>query len=146
MANHFEFVLNKARRIWGFVKRQSKEFVDPYVTKSLCCSLVRPYLEYCSTVWMPHSKCQGQQVDVIYTDFSKAFDRVNFCKLLKKFIEAGRSTETNTVIFVDFLIKLTIWKKDNKLTSSTQISARLSNGSIFVNCWKNLLKLVLLQN
>ena len=50
MTNHFKFVLNKARRIWGFVKKQSKDFVDPYVTKSLYCSLVRPHFEYFSTV------------------------------------------------------------------------------------------------
>ena len=34
MLSHFDFILNNARRIWGFVKRQSKEFMNPYVTKS----------------------------------------------------------------------------------------------------------------
>ena len=69
MLSHFDFILNKARRIWGFVKRQSKEFMNPYVTKSLYCSLVRPHLEYCSVVWMPHSRCHVEKLESIQKQF-----------------------------------------------------------------------------
>ena len=55
LLNNYEIIINKARRIWGFVKRQSKEFKDPYFTKSLYFSLESSQLEYCSTVWMPHT-------------------------------------------------------------------------------------------
>jgi len=37
----------------AFIKRWSKEFYDPYVTKTLFISLVRPILEYCASVWSP---------------------------------------------------------------------------------------------
>ena len=43
--------------------------MDPYVTKSLYCSLVRPHLEYCSTVWMPHSKCHVEKIESIQKQF-----------------------------------------------------------------------------
>jgi len=39
--------------VLGFIKRWSKEFDDPYTTKLLFTSLVRPNLEYCSIVWSP---------------------------------------------------------------------------------------------
>jgi len=35
--------------------RWSKEFSDPYVTKTLFISLVRPILEYCTPVWSPNT-------------------------------------------------------------------------------------------
>jgi len=36
-----------------FIKRWSKEFGGPYVTKTLFISLVRPILEYCAPVGSP---------------------------------------------------------------------------------------------
>lgn len=49
--HHIDKMTNNARRTLAFVKRRSKEFKDPYVTKSLYCSLVRSKLEYASVVW-----------------------------------------------------------------------------------------------
>jgi len=39
--------------------RWFKEFSDPYVTKTLFISLVRPILEYCAPVWIEfvHKSC-----------------------------------------------------------------------------------------
>lgn len=50
---HVSLIVNKARGILGFIKRWAKEFNDPYVTKRLYTSLVRPVLEYASVVWDP---------------------------------------------------------------------------------------------
>jgi len=41
--------VNKGMSVLGFIKRWSKEF-DPYTTNFLFTSLVRPILEYCTSV------------------------------------------------------------------------------------------------
>jgi len=50
---HITSTVNKAMSVLGFIKRWSKEFDDPYSTKLLFTSLVRPNLENCSSVWSP---------------------------------------------------------------------------------------------
>ena len=47
-------MVNQANGVLGFIKRWSKEFSDPYVTKQLNISLVRPILEYGSIISDPH--------------------------------------------------------------------------------------------
>ena len=37
----------------GFLIRFSEDITDPYVLKSLYCSLIRSIFEYCSVVWSP---------------------------------------------------------------------------------------------
>ena len=48
--SHIETIVLKARCTLGFIKRWSKEFRDPYITKTLLTSLVRPILEYESVI------------------------------------------------------------------------------------------------
>jgi len=50
---HIMSTVSKAMSVLGFIKRWSKEFNDPFTTKLLFTSLVRPVLEYCSSVWSP---------------------------------------------------------------------------------------------
>lgn len=50
---HITLTVNKARSLLGFIKRWAKEFDDPYITKQLFTSLVRPVLEYGSIIWDP---------------------------------------------------------------------------------------------
>jgi len=54
--DHISTIANKARRLQAFMKRWSREFVDPYTTKILYVSLVRPSMEYCSCIWSPTRK------------------------------------------------------------------------------------------
>jgi len=49
--SHITSIVNKAMSVLGFIKRWSKELKDPYTTKLLFTSLVRPNLKYCSSVW-----------------------------------------------------------------------------------------------
>ena len=51
---HILMMVNKANGVLGFIKRWSKEFTDPYLTKQLYFSLVRYILEYGSIIWEPH--------------------------------------------------------------------------------------------
>ena len=48
---HIDAMNNRGHRMLGFIKRRAKEFNDPYITKSIYCSLVRSNLEYASVVW-----------------------------------------------------------------------------------------------
>ena len=43
--SHISFMVNKAINVLGFIKRWSKEFNEPYTTKTLYPSLVRPIPE-----------------------------------------------------------------------------------------------------
>lgn len=51
---HIDSIISRANSSLGFVKRWSKEFSNPYVTRSLYFTFVRPILEYASQVWSPH--------------------------------------------------------------------------------------------
>lgn len=52
--NHTAKITSKSYSLLGFIKRWAKEFNDPYITKLLFTSLVRPTLEYASVVWCPN--------------------------------------------------------------------------------------------
>lgn len=67
-------MVNESYALLGFMKRWSKEFMDPYFAKNVFTSLVRPVLEYGSTVldfcYSIHIKsiecdCQNGKVDDI---------------------------------------------------------------------------------
>ena len=53
-SEHISIMVNKVNGVLGFIKRWSREFTDPYITKQLYTSLVRPIFEYRSIVWDPH--------------------------------------------------------------------------------------------
>ena len=60
---HIVCITAKATGTLGFIKRWSKEFSDPYTTKLLYTSLVRPILEYGCVLWNPqynlHTCCKN---------------------------------------------------------------------------------------
>ncbi|XP_075150974.1 uncharacterized protein LOC142225086 [Haematobia irritans] len=58
---HIEECVNKAKGVLGFIKRWSKEFVDPYLTKRLFTTLVRPILEYACVFWSPSDRVESIQ-------------------------------------------------------------------------------------
>lgn len=53
----------------GFIKRWSKEFDDPYITKILFISLVRPSLEYACVVWSPYYNVYIDRIESIQKKF-----------------------------------------------------------------------------
>lgn len=66
---HINSCINKARSLLGFIKRWAKEFDDPYLTKRLFVSLVRPGLEYASVVWCPYNSCYIDRIESIQKQF-----------------------------------------------------------------------------
>ena len=67
--NHVEFMINKAKSLLGFIKRWSKEFNDPYITKRLYTSLVRHILEYGSLIWNPQYEVSSNKVESVQKQF-----------------------------------------------------------------------------
>lgn len=66
---HITMTANKARGVLGFIKRWAKEFKDPYVTKTLYTSLVRPILEYGSIIWDPIYKNHSDVIESVQKQF-----------------------------------------------------------------------------
>jgi hypothetical protein len=68
-SEHISTMVNKAMGILGFIKRWSKEFDDPYLTKTLYTSLVRPILEYGSCVWCPQYSIHRDRIESVQKNF-----------------------------------------------------------------------------
>jgi hypothetical protein len=66
---HISQTVNKAFRVFGFIKRWAKEFKDPYTTKLLYTSLVRPILEYGSCVWSPQYQIHQDRIESVQKQF-----------------------------------------------------------------------------
>lgn len=67
--SHIDTSIKRANSALGFVKRWSKEFSDPYVTKSLYTTFVRPLLEYASQVWSPSYLSHSQRIEAVQRRF-----------------------------------------------------------------------------
>jgi len=68
-SNHITTMVNKARGVLAFIKRWSKKFDDPYVTKTLFISLVRPILEYCAPVRSPQNGVHIDRIESVQKNF-----------------------------------------------------------------------------
>lgn len=66
---HITMAVNKARGVLAFIKRWSKEFDDPTVTKRLFTALVRPILEYGSVIWDPHYNVHSDHIESVQKQF-----------------------------------------------------------------------------
>lgn len=66
---HITLTVSKARSMLGFIKRWAKEFDDPYITKQLFTSLVRPILEYGSIIWDPSYKVHNTAIESVQKQF-----------------------------------------------------------------------------
>ena len=66
---HINNMINKGASMLGFIKRWAKDFNDPYTTKLLFTSLVRPILEYASVVWNPQYETYVTKIESIQKQF-----------------------------------------------------------------------------
>uniref|UniRef100_A0A0A1X4N6 Probable RNA-directed DNA polymerase from transposon BS n=1 Tax=Zeugodacus cucurbitae TaxID=28588 RepID=A0A0A1X4N6_ZEUCU len=67
--SHVNSIVLKAKGALSFVKRWSKEFSDPYITKILFTTLVRPILEYGSVVWNPSYQSHSDKLESVQKQF-----------------------------------------------------------------------------
>lgn len=66
---HISAITNKALKLLGFVKRTTSDFSNIETLRILYCSLVRPHLEYCSSVWSPHYNTYVQKIESVQHKF-----------------------------------------------------------------------------
>jgi len=66
---HVALTVSRATQVLGFIKRWAKEFDDPYTTKLLYVSLVRPILEYGSCVWSPQYSNHQDRIESVQKKF-----------------------------------------------------------------------------
>lgn len=113
---HINVCVNKAKGVLGFIKRWAKEFDDPYVTKTLYVSLVRPILEYASVVWNPQYNCYIEKIESVQKQFLLfALRNLRWNPSLNippyehrlKLINLPTLMSRRTMLNVTFLIKLT---------------------------------------
>lgn len=67
--SHLSLTVNKSNGVLGFIKRWCKEFSDPYVTKQLFISLVRPILEYGCVIWDPYYTIHINLIESVQKQF-----------------------------------------------------------------------------
>lgn len=78
-SGHYDWIINRANSMLGFVKRWCYEFSNPYIIKKLFESLVRPILEYCTHVWNPFYKVHSDRIEAVQKRFLRfALRRLNW--------------------------------------------------------------------
>lgn len=70
---HIQYIINKASRRLGFVKRYSRNFKDATVFLHLYKSLVKPILTYASEVWSPKTKQLKYEIEKIQNSFLRSY-------------------------------------------------------------------------
>ena len=67
--HHIDKICNSSMSMLGFIKRRTYEFNDPYVTRTLYLSLVRPLLENACTVWSPCYDTYSNRIESVQKQF-----------------------------------------------------------------------------
>ena len=70
-ATHINFIILKAFKMFGFLKRTSSEFSNIKTLKSLFVTLVRSQLEYACQVWSPHQRYLIERLERVQCKFIK---------------------------------------------------------------------------
>ena len=52
---HIAQIVSKSNKILGLIKRVCRDMNDTQTRKVLYCTLIRPRLEYCCSLWSPHT-------------------------------------------------------------------------------------------
>lgn len=77
--DHINYIVPKAYAMYGFIKRNTAQFSDPYTLLSLFFSFVRSKLEYASFIWNPTGSIHIHRLERIQKKFlSYALKSLNF--------------------------------------------------------------------
>lgn len=68
---HTQKVANRAFRMLGFIMRTTKDFTNIKCILLLYNTLVRPHLEYCSTVWNPYQQLYIGAIEKVQRVFTR---------------------------------------------------------------------------
>lgn len=96
--SHIDYILPKAYSILAFIKRNSKNFTDPYTRKLLYVSFVRSRLDYASMVWNPFYKTHCDRIERLQRKFIKfALLPLNYSDPLPHYISRCRLIHLETL-------------------------------------------------
>jgi len=112
--DHINYTIPKGYAMYGFVKRNSTQFKDPYTKLILFSSFIRSRLEYASFVWSPTGTTQINRIEGVKKFLSFALFSLNFndpvpsysakCRLVHLSYLQDRRTTCALVFFCDLLI------------------------------------------
>ena len=67
--NHIQNIVNKSLKILGFINRISANFKEPLTYLRLYNTLVRPTIEYASSIWSPYTLKENKLIESIQNKF-----------------------------------------------------------------------------
>lgn len=76
--DHMDYITSKANSVFGFLKRNSKNFSNAKTITVLFESLVRSHLEYVSIIWSPYYDVSINRIEKIQKRFTRFALRNNF--------------------------------------------------------------------
>ena len=68
-SDHIENIVLKSLKLLGFIKRASADFNNIISVKLLYTALVRPHLEYATSVWSPHYQVHKDRLEQVQHKF-----------------------------------------------------------------------------
>lgn len=96
--SHIDYILPKAYSVLAFIKRNSKDFLNPYTRKILYVSFVRSRLEYASLVWNPFYKIHCDRIERLQRKFIKfALLSLNYSEPIPPYISRCRLIHLETL-------------------------------------------------
>ena len=112
-SHHIEYCRNKALKVLGFIKRNSKDFSNINTIKLMYTSLVRPHLEFCTNLWSPYYKTYIDKLDSVQRKFLRyiAFkqhiitDNINYSQM-EKDLKINSIAERRDISDILFIFKI----------------------------------------
>ena len=102
---HIDYVVSKANRMLGLIKRTWKGLDDPKTLRTLYCSSVRSNLEYCSVVWSRYTKRNTDKLERVQRRATKLILKsddpydIHLKKLNRMSLEKRRSLADVTFLY-----------------------------------------------
>lgn len=112
--SHTEHTIRKARRMLGFMIRQTMDFKNPELSKILYCSLVRSILEYGSQIWYPYQSTYKESLEKVQYKFVKHYvfkkglrkeDNYIQCVVMCDLLTLNNRYVLNNILFIFKLIR-----------------------------------------
>lgn len=128
---HVDYILNKAYSKLGCIIRWGREFNDPSLLMTLFCSLVRPHVEYCSSLWCVRYQNNICRIESLQKQFLLRMNRqrINFNQI-QPYKE--RLKDRNLMTLEDRRIMQNILFVFNVLNGKTDFNFMLNHLSINV--------------
>lgn len=96
---HIDYIMPRVYSVLAFVKRNCKEFINPYTRKLLYVTFVRSKLEYGAIIWNPYYAVHSNRIELLQKKFIKfALFSVNFCSPFPSYEARCRLIHLETLI------------------------------------------------